>query len=177
MTKQAIPGVAPADVEEVTVMVVRPSNSIYGLGRLMGRMFANKTGVYIFTLGNMFALMSIPLALVLYFMRLLPGIGFRYKLTNRRIIVHRGLRAHDSVLVDPNRDKAVELDGFDKIEIDVRPGQEWYHAGDLVFSKEGIETFRLSAVSRPEAFRTICSHAHRTRVGVKKALEREAAIG
>jgi hypothetical protein len=165
--KQAIAGVSPAELGEATVMTVRPSVSIYRLGRWLGRLFAIKTGGYIFTVGNFFALAAIPIALVLYFLRLLPYIGIRYKLTNRRVIVQRGLIATD--------DRYVDLDRFDSIEVVVQPGQAWYHAGDLVFRLGETETFRLAAVSRPETFRHTCLNAHRIHVGVKKALQREQA--
>jgi len=133
---QPIAGVVPAEVREVTVMTVWPSVAKYGLGRALGSLFAIRwPDVYIFRLGNLIALLSIPIALVLFFMRIAPGIGTRYRLTNRRIIVERGLTSQE--------DKAVDLDRFDRIEIDVLPGQAWYYAGDLVFKLGNVETFRL----------------------------------
>jgi hypothetical protein len=165
--KQAIAGVAPADLTEVTTMTVRPSISVYLLGRWLGQLYAIKAGGYIFTVGNFIALASIPLALKLYFFRLLPWFGIRYRLTNRRVIVQRGLLATD--------DRWVDLDRFDNIETVVQPGQAWYHAGDLVFRLGDVETFRLGAVSRPETFRHTCLNAQRAALGVKKALARERA--
>jgi hypothetical protein len=38
--KQAIPGVAPAQLQEVTVMTVWPSLSAMAFGRFWGRLFA-----------------------------------------------------------------------------------------------------------------------------------------
>ena len=108
--KQAIAGVAPADVQEVTSMVVWPSIAAYAPGRLIGRMASLRwPDVYIFRLGNLLALMSIPPALALYFYRLKPRFGISFgqdavnpeqpqraygipfygtciKLTNRRVI-------------------------------------------------------------------------------------------
>lgn len=142
-------------------MTVWPSNARFALGRGLGRAYAvTWPDIYIFRLGNLWALLSIPVALVLYFMRILPGIGTRYRLTNRRIIVERGLTAKE--------DKAVELDRFDAIDIEVLPGQEWYDAGDLVFRRGTVETFRLEAVSRPAAFRQTCLKAHMAYLGVKR---------
>jgi hypothetical protein len=164
---QPIPGVAPPELNEVTTMTVRPSVSVYWLGRCLGQLYAIKAGTYIFTLGNFIALASIPIALKLYFLRLLPWLGIRYRLTNRRVIVQRGLSARDNRWVD--------LDRFDRIDVVVQPGQAWYHAGDLVFRLGEVETFRLGAVSRPETFRHTCLAAQRAHVGVKKALERERA--
>lgn len=159
---QPIAGVVPAELRETTVMTVWPSVAMYPIGRAMGTMFAIRwPDIYIFRLGNLIALLSIPVALVLFFMRIAPVIGTRYRLTNRRIIVERGL---SGVL-----DKAVDLDRFDTINIEVQPGQAWYDAGDLIFKLGNVETFRLEGVSRPAAFRATCLKSHMAHVGVKKA--------
>jgi hypothetical protein len=181
--KQAIAGVAPAESGEAEVMTVWPSVSAYALGRLHGRLYNIKAGFYVFTVGNILCLLSIPGAIGLYFLRLAPWVGKRYTVTNRRIVEYRAEFRRESTrfmgIPCPFRfhyqveSKAVELDRYNTITIDVRPGQEWYHAGDLVFRMGSVETFRLDAVSRPEAFRQICLKAHQAFVGVKKALERE----
>ena len=164
--KQPIAGVVPRDAAEVTVMTVWPSISAYPSGRFLGRMYAIHTGPYIFRIGNIIALASIPHALALYVYRILPFLGVRYKLTNRRIIVQRGLMAVD--------DKSVELDRFDSIAIEVQLGQQWFKAGDLVFYLGNVETFRLEGVSRPEAFRTVCMNSRNAYVEVHDALQRQA---
>lgn len=191
--KQPIAGVAPAELEEVTTMVVWPSIAAYGLGRFLGRGYAIKApDVYIFRMGNLLALMSIPLALALYFYRLKPcffGIplhGSSYKLTNRRVMevrneIHFTKKKCCGMTMPCLRfdyqveTKAVNLDRFDTIEIVRRPGQEWFDAGDLVFRQGEVETFRLDGVSRPESFRQTCLKSRMAHVGVKKALERELA--
>ncbi len=160
---QPIAGVTPAEVKEVTVMTVWPSNARFALGRALGNLYAIRfPDFYFFRLGNLIALASIPIALVLFFLRIAPGIGTRYRVTNRRVVVERGLRG---VL-----EKSVDLDRFDAIDVVVRPGQEWYYAGDLVFRLGNVETFRLDAVSRPEAFKEVCLKAHMAYVGVRKAM-------
>jgi len=164
-TREPIPGVVPAEIRETTVMTVWPSVAKFSLGRWLGALYAiTWPGVYIFRLGNLIALLSIPIALVLFFVRIAPGIGTRYRLTNRRIIVERGLTGVE--------DKAVDLDRFDAIDIDVVPGQAWYDAGDLVFKLGNVETFRLEGVSRPAAFRETCLKSHMAHTGVKRALGR-----
>jgi hypothetical protein len=164
---QPIAGVAPAELKEVTIMTVWPSVAMFGLGRMMGSGFAIRwPDVYIFRLGNLIALAAIPIALVLYFVRILPFIGTRYTVTNRRIIVLRGITGVE--------EKSVDLDRFDSIEIDVQPGQAWYHAGNLVFKKGNVETFRLDGVSRPESFRQVCLKAHMAHEGVRLARQRRA---
>jgi hypothetical protein len=156
-----IAGVVPAEFRETTVMTVWPSVAMYPLGKALGTLFAIRwPDVYFFRLGNLIALLSIPIALVLYFMRIAPGIGTRYRLTNRRIIVERGLMSV--------QDKAVDLDRFDSVLIDVRPGQAWYDAGDLVFKLGNVETFRLEGVSRPDSFRETCLKSHLAYSTVKK---------
>lgn len=166
--KQAIAGVAPPELGEVTIMTVWPTMASTGLGRLIGRLCGVKSGVgRFFTLGKLFALMSIPVALPLYFYGVLPGICRRYTLTNRRLIIQKGLTAVDQ--------RWVELDNFDRIEVQVLPGQEWFPAGELIFYKGAVETFRLSGVSRPETFKQTCLKAQRSFVGIKQALDRELA--
>lgn len=165
---QAIAGVTPVDEREVQVTTVWPSVAVYGMGRTLGQLYSiSWPGVSVFRLGYLIALASIPIALMLYFLRVLPGTGIRYVLTNRRVIVMRGLPATES--------KAVELDRFDSIEIVTHPGDEWYHSGDLIFRHDGVETFRLEAVSRPEVFRRTCLEAHQAYVGVRAALQRQAS--
>lgn len=163
MTKQAISGVSPAHIRETIVRATWPSNAYYPLGRTLGQAYAIKwPDVYVFRLGNLLAILSIPVALVLYFMRVAPGIGVRYLLTNRRIIVQRGLIGKE--------EKSVYLDRFDSIDLVVQLGQEWYDAGDLVFKLGTIETFRLVGVSHPEAFKALVWKAHMAYVGVQKAI-------
>ncbi len=247
--KQAIAGVTPSQLDEVTVMIVWPSIARYPSGRFLGRLYSIDVGFYIFTVGNFLALASIPHAIALYFYRLLPSLvgapwhGSRYQLTNRRVLELRSevnfgpgsrwmrIAAGVSLLVfslivwllaqqlalgwqfpgsllgwlvtllclagvlgglaplvaevagSPvpmpcftfaAEVKSIELDRFDTIEIERRPGQHWFDAGDLVFKLGNVETFRLEGVSRPESFRHTCLKSHQSFVGVKQALGREA---
>lgn len=166
--KRPISGVSPAQSGESPVMMFWPSVSIYGLGRLLGQLFAIRwPDVYIFRLGNLIALAAIPVALVLYFLRVLPWIGIRYLLTNRRVVVQRG-----SLAVD---ERSIGLGDFDTVDIDVLPGQAWYDAGDLVFKQAGAEVFRLPAVSRPQSLRETLRKSRMTFVGVQQAVQRESA--
>lgn len=169
---QAIAGVAPAQEAEVTSMVVWPGLTALStppLGRLgctLGRLYSIRTGVgNIFTLGNFFVIASIPLALQMFIAGLLPGLARRYVLTNRRVIVERKQFSWSSKWVE---EMAVRLDNFDAIDVVVLPGQAWYPAGDLVFRKGDVETFRLFGVTRPETFRRTCLKAHASFVGVQK---------
>jgi hypothetical protein len=70
-------------------------------------------------------------------------------------------------------EKFVDLDRFDRVEIVVQPGQEWYHAGDLVFMHGQVETFRLEGVSRPEAFRATCVKSQMAHSSVKRIRQQQ----
>ena len=184
---QAITGVAPPELGEVTNMVVWPSVSRFGFARTLGRMFRIRIGIgNVLTVGNMIALASIPFGLLMYFLKINPGYGIppimkwmprflwfwnplciRYRLTNRRVVIEHGFSGKEVL--------AVSLDRFDSVKVEVEPGHVWYKAGNLIFSNGGIETFRLDAVQRPETFRQTCLKARQSFVGVKQALEREAA--
>ena len=170
--KQAIAGVTPPSIKEATVMTVWPSVAAmslgpFPLGAWLGRLYSIKLGFYVFTVGNLICLLSIPLALPLYFKRIGPFVAIRYRLTNQRIVVERGLSGKD--------EKSLALDQFDAIDLVVRPGQEWYDAGDLIFRQGKVEKFMLEGVSRPEAFQNVCLKAHQGFVGVKEALQQQAA--
>ncbi len=171
--KQPIAGVAPSTEREVTVMTVWPSIAVYPDGRWLGRWYSKKAGFWVLTVGNLCALASIPHALFRYFYRLATGKS--YRLTNRRI-VELGTKVqcrfpfpfvHIRLWQEA---KSIDLDRFDTIELVRRPGQEWFDAGDLIFKKGNVETFRLEGVSRPESFRHTCVKSHMAYVGVKQAL-------
>jgi len=165
--KQAIAGVAPPELSEVTVMTVWPSVAATACGRLLGRLMAIEAGFWIISVGRLFALAAAPLGAMLYFYLRAPGIVRRYRLTNRRVAILAGIR--------PEVERYVDLDRFDTIEVEILPGQAWYHAGDLVFRRGDIETFRLPAVSRPETFRQTCLKSRMSYAGVRKAMALQSA--
>jgi hypothetical protein len=178
--KQPIAGVTPPELREATVMTVWPSLAATATGRFLGRLYEIELGVPPLTVGHLIAVASIPLVVVLYFgrfiselMRATPVVGKllilppgaqRYVLTNRRVVVRAGLTREDQRWVALNR--------FDSITIDVRPGQAFYRAGDLVFRLGAIETFRLSGVVRPDTFRHTCLEARQGYLGAEQSSDR-----
>lgn len=142
-------------------MTVWPTLGAHPLGRLLGRLYGIDIGPGMFTLGKLIALLSIPIALPLFFLMVNPLTSRRYTLTNRRVLIQRGSRIRD--------ERWVELGRFDSIEVVVQPGQAWYPAGDLIFRNGAIETFRLEGVSRPETFKRTCIKARMGYVGVQNA--------
>lgn len=161
LMKQPIAGVAPAETLEVTIMTVFPTLGAWASGRLIGRLCRVQLGVGFFTLGKLFAVLLIPVALGLFAASLMPGIIRRYRLTNRRMVVQKGLAPVD--------ERWVDFDRFDAIDIEVLPGQEWYPCGELIFRRGPIETFRLAGVSRPETFRRTCLAARRGYLGAAES--------
>jgi len=160
--RQPIAGVTPAEVAESPIMTVWPSIAAYTSGQFLGRLFAIAwPGIYIFRLGHLLALLSAPYAAGLYFCRIAPAIGVRYLITNRRIVVQRGMRATEA--------RSIALSAFDEIQIDVRPGQEWFDAGDLVLRQAGKEVFRLGGVPHPEPLRQLCGKVRGAYLGVQQA--------
>jgi hypothetical protein len=163
MTEQAITGVSPNTGVETTIMTVFPSVGATGIGQLLGQLYRIRFGMPpVLTLGHLIALLSIPVVLPLYFIKLLPWSATRYRLTNRRVVVERGL--------NPVAERWVDLNSFDAIDLVVRPGQEWYPCGDLVFRKGTTETLRLPGVAHAEPFRRTCLKAQRAHVAVGRAV-------
>jgi hypothetical protein len=179
---QPIAGVAPSQLDEVTVMAVWPSLSATGFGRFWGRLYALAFGFRLFgvpvTVGRLLALASSPLMAALYFLMRLPRlplvlVGFKnpwswqYRLTNRRLLVEHPFGGEI---------RSIALDRFDTIDVEVQPGQAWYKAGDLVFRRGQVEVFRIWGVPRPETFRQICLKTHISHVGVQRAREMGVAV-
>jgi hypothetical protein len=163
----SITGVLPPDLRESTVMTVWPSIGIFATGRLVGLFCENRLGRGFFTLGKLGALVSIPWSMVLYFWLRMPYVCRRYVLTNRRVIIRRGLRPVDK--------KWIDLDEFQTVAVEVLPGQEWLHAGEVVFRRGQCEVLRLSGVLRPEAFAQVCRSTRQAQLSVRQVLQEQMA--
>ena len=158
----SIAGVVPPQHAEATVMTVWPSIASTGLGCFLGRIYAIDVGLGPFTIGRLLTLLSIPVPLVLYLSMRLPWRILRYRLTNRRVAIERGIAGRVEQYVDLAR--------FDTIDVEVQPGQAWYPAGDLVFRLAAVETLRLPGVRSPESFRQACLKVRQSYVSVAESL-------
>jgi hypothetical protein len=161
LNQQTISGVVPPSVAEATVMTVWPSVASTGFGRMLGRVYRIKDGFGPVSVGRLALLATIPVGLMLYLSMRLPWAIRRYRLTNRRVAIERG--------INPKVEQYVDLERFDAIDVVVQPGQEWYAAGDLVFRRGQVETLRLPGVSRPESFRRVCLETRQAYVSVAAA--------
>ena len=167
--QQAISGVVPPASAEATIMTVWPSVASTGLGQALGRVYRIREGFGPISVGRLVLLATIPIGLMLYLTMRLPWAIRRYRLTNRRVMIERG--------VNPRVEQYVDLDRFDAIDVVVSPGQEWYAAGDLVFRRGAIETLRLPGVSRPESFRRVCLEARQAYVSVAAVQPEAVSVG
>ena len=146
---QPIAGVVPSELAEAPFKVVWPTIGATDAGRWVGRLASIGLGIgRVFTLGNFLALATIPVSLTVFCWQLMPWAYRRYVVTNRRVVIRLGLRPRD--------ERWINLDEFDRIDVEVMLGQAWLHAGDLVFRHGGNEVFRLTGVPRPNIFRQVC---------------------
>lgn len=154
MKPQAIAGVsAGADSELESVY---PSIAATSLGRLIGVICDSIPlrigGVKLSTL--LFALPLAPVALLPYFWMKL--FGQRYVVTTRsvRIASTLGVRLF----------REIPLGEIDNAAVDVKGGQAFYHAGDLVLLKAGGDAITtLEGVPRPYRLRQIILDAREAR--------------
>ncbi len=154
-------------VDERSAMTVWPTIAATSPGRWVGRLSAIRTGLgSFFTIGSLLAVATLPVSMVVYALQLAPFLCRRYTLTDRRLVVQKGLSADD--------ERSIPLQDFDTIDVDVLAGQEWHHAGELIFRCDGNEVFRLSGVSRPEVFRQVCLKARQALVSVHKVIQEQA---
>ena len=159
--KQIILGVVPPSVAEATVMTVWPSVGSTAIGQWLGRLYRIKSGIGPLSVGRVALLLTIPVGLMLYLSLRLPWAIQRYRLTNRRVTIERG--------ISPQVEQYVDLNRFDAVDLVVQPGQEWFDCGDLVFRRGQIETLRLPGVTRAEPFSQACLKVRQAYVSVAEA--------
>ena len=163
-----IAGVTPSELAEVTCKVVWPTIGAMRAGRLVGRLAAVRLGWgEFFTLGKLLAVATIPLSVAVFGWQLMPRVCRRYALSNRRIIIRKGLMPVD--------ERWIGLDEFDTVDVEVLPGQQWLHAGELVFKHAGNEVLRLSGVPRPEVFQHVCQTARTALISVRDVVQQQMA--
>lgn len=141
-----------------------PSIASTALGRLLGSIYESiPVRIWGMKISNLlFVLPTAPLGVLLYVVTKL--FGERYVLTNRSIqrwaVV--GLRQYQSV-------KLTDVTDIEHVQL---PGQEYYHAGDLILrNAKGDSLMRISGVKDADVFRQIIEKAREARVGAELSLE------
>jgi len=159
---QPISGVSAG--REAVIEDVFPSISAAGLGQFLGRLMdsipVSINGIRLSQV--LFAPLVAPLALIGYFQFKVTGPV--YILTNRNI-QKRGALSRGLL-------QQVTLADIDNIEIVVRPGQQFYQAGDLnLVNAKGEVLMELQGIPRPERFRQIILDAREARIRNDHSLE------
>ena len=133
---QAVAGLTPPEVGEARVREIYPSvarvPAIANLGKLL-----NNT-IVLAPLG--WLLMS-----TVYFSKLLPIIGVRYALTNRRVMIRQGWKGTSS--------QEVPLSEIEDVKLDPASVDHFFRSADLIITRTGSTPMTLRAVPDAESFR------------------------
>jgi hypothetical protein len=135
--RQAVTGVMPPQLGEALIREAWPTvlEASAGASRLAEKLI--KT-VVLAPLGWL-------LLLPLFGKRLLPGLSKRYTLTNRRLMVQRGLR--------PKPAQEIALSDIDEVRLVPDSFDRFYLSGTLEVISKGQVALTLPGVPEPEGFR------------------------
>src|SRR5687767_8551038 len=136
---QAITGLTPPELGEARIREIWPSVArmpgVASLGRALSRT------IILAPLG--WLIMS-----GLYFGKLLPIVGVRYRLTNRRLMIQRGISAKIS--------QEVPLANIDDVRMVTDANSDFFRAADLeIIGNGGQVLMKLAGVPDPDSFRQI----------------------
>ena len=148
--KQAVTGVVPPQTDEALVRQTWPSvasvPAVAGLGRALTQLAARLANTVI--LLPVAVLVVAPAWLLMapvYFLKALPFFATRYAVTNRRVMIWRGL--------NPTASKAVELSAIDDVRIVRDANSAFFLSGTLEVVSDGQVVLTLPGVREPESFR------------------------
>ena len=147
---QVITGVVPPQAGEAMIRELFPSvaahPAVAGLGRKISGVAAKLARTVVLL---PLALIIAPVAWVImfpaYFGKVMPFLARRYTLTNRRLMIRRGLKAkpaHEVALAD-----------IDEVRIHKDLNSEFFMSGTLEVVSKGEVVLKLPGVPGPEAFR------------------------
>src|SRR5262245_48914655 len=143
--KQAVTGVLPPQLGEAIIREVWPSVTgmqpgLAALGEKMQRTIV---------LAPLAWLLLAPL----YFKKVLPFLATRYTLTNRRLMIQRGLR--------PKPSQELALADIDDVRLAPGSLSGFYRSGTIEVLAKGQVAMTLAGVPDPESFRHAVLHACR----------------
>lgn len=139
VTENRVPvtGVTPPQLKEATIRVAWPSvaamPAVAGLGRML-------------ILSIALAPLGWFLMLPFYFRKILPFVGTRYALTNRRLMIQRGLRAKTA-------SHEIALSDIDDVVLHKDANSHFFRSGNLDIVSKGQVRLKLAGVPEPEAFK------------------------
>lgn len=134
--RQAVTGVVPPQLGEALIRQTFPSVAAYPVVAGLGRRLI---------LSYLAAPLGWFVMLPFYFLKILPFVARRYTLTNKRLMVQRGLW--------PLAVQEVPLTDIDEVRVKKDDNSDFFRAGDLeIISKDQV-VLTLAGVPEPEAFR------------------------
>ncbi|MFL5245851.1 MAG: PH domain-containing protein [Gemmataceae bacterium] len=140
--QQAVTGVVPPQTAEAIIREVWPSvTTSSGIATLGEKLIRS---IILAPLGWM-------LMLPIYFFKVLPFVARRYTLTNRRIMVRRGLR--------PAPTHEVALADIDEVRLDRASANRFFRSATLEILSKGQVALTLPGVPDPESFRAAIRNA------------------
>ena len=147
MRQQVVTGLVPPQVGEALIRQEWPSvaatPAVAGLGR------AVMSRPYLRVLAPLTWLLMAPL----YFVKILPFLAKRYTLTNRRLMIQRGLK--------PRPTHEVALADIDEVRLRTDANSAFYRAGTLEILSKGQVVLTLPGVPEPESFRHAIVNAYK----------------
>jgi Bacterial PH domain len=144
--KQAVTGVIPPELAEALIREVWPSVAAHPGAAKLGRQLTR-------------TIIGAPLAWILlapfYLGKVLPlgKLAVRYTLTNRRLMIRRGMR--------PQPSEEVPLASIDEVRVLKDSNSEFFRAATLEIISGGKTALRLPGVPEPESFRYAIVNATR----------------
>jgi hypothetical protein len=139
---QAITGVVPPQTAEATIREVWPSVTVYSGVATLGEKLIRS--IVLAPLGWF-------LMLPVYFLKVLPFFARRYTLTNRRIMIQRGIK--------PVSVSEVALSEIDEVRLDRSTANAFFRAATLEIISQGKVALTLPGVPDPESFRAAILNA------------------
>ena len=139
VTENRVPvtGVTPPALKEALIRVAWPSVAAIPPVASLGR---------ILILSIALAPLGWFLMLPFYFRKILPFVGTRYSLTNRRLMIQRGLRAKTA-------SQEIALADIDDVVLHKDANSYFFRSGNLDIISKGQVRMKLAGVPEPEAFR------------------------
>jgi len=144
--RQAITGLTPPQTREAVIREVRPS--VHAHAAVSG---LAQTLMQSYVLAPLGWLLLAPL----FHLKFAPFLCTRYTLTNRRLMIRRGL-AH------PRPVHEIALDAIDDVRLDPASYNNFYRSGTLEILSKGQVALRLPGVPEPEIFRHAVLNAYRS---------------
>jgi hypothetical protein len=170
MRTQAVMGVIPPEVAEARIAVRWPSVAKYGAPAKLGstmQEFATRLIRSTLHLPLLLAIPAFAVALLVgfaiaclawlllapfFFLRLMPFVAIRYTLTNRRLMIQRGITAQPA--------QEVALGDITTVRVVPESVQPFYRSGDIEVLSGDRVALTLRAVKEPEQFKHIILNAY-----------------